>query len=108
MDKERSKFCEKARVIVAKELDMPPDDIDMCSIMDCIERGIAKNCENKNGEMVMSPANNEEEKMMISDCGSHVLKLVFTNSYPFEGFVEDYEEWYVSKFINNIYKKRNA
>ena len=107
MDKERNKFCEKNRIIIAKQLDMPPDDIDMSAILDCVERAIEKSCEKESGEVIIRAEGKEEKEGIVSDSGSHIINLIFTNEYPFVDYVSDYAEWYASKFLKNIYRKRN-
>jgi len=106
MDKKRIKFCEKARVIVANKLDIPPDDIDMDAFLSCSERAIGNSCKKENGEVVITLDDEREKEAILGDHGQEILGMIFSNEYPFLDFVKDYEEWYVSKFLKSIYENR--
>jgi predicted transcriptional regulator len=106
-DKSRNKFCERVRIIVAKEIDVPPDDIDMFPIIDCVERAIKISCEKDDGEMVISFKNKREEKAILSDSGKEILKMIFNDQAPFINFISDYQEWCASNYLKNIYRDRD-
>jgi hypothetical protein len=107
MDKSRNKFSEKVRVIISRELDLPPDDVDMSSILDCVERAIKKSCKKENGEIIISFDNKKEEEAILSDYGRETIGKIFSNEFPFSGYISDYQDWYVSSILKNIYDKRD-
>jgi len=107
MDKKRNKFSEKARVIVANKINIPPDDVDMEAFLDCAERAIEKSCNKNDGEVIVTLESEREKEAVLGEHGQEILGMIFSNEYPFVNFKEDYEEWYVSKFLKSIYENRN-
>jgi len=85
-------FYEKARVVIAQELDMPPDDIDILSIMSCCERAIRCSCEESNEEYLIDFKNKDEEEAVLCEAGQCVVAKVFGRQSPFYDWADEYED----------------
>lgn len=93
---------EKIRILIAYDLKIPPDNIDLNSIFQSAFRAIRESCENKNEEIILTLKNINEEKAILGEYGQEIINRIFLNQYPFEGIVDRYHEWYVSNFLNKI------
>jgi len=80
---------ERFRVCIAKELDIPPDDVDLFSVINCCERAIRKSCEQNTKELLIGAINEEEEEAVSSEYGREIIERIFTNQIPFIGFYEE-------------------
>jgi len=100
MNKKKSLSCEIARIIMAEELDIPPDDIDMSSIIICCERAVEDVCEGKNKEYIISIENKKEEEAILGKYGHQIVERFFTHRSPFYDWVDKYETYYKSKEKN--------
>lgn len=98
----KSLLYEKARILMAYELRIAPDDIDLSPILESIFRAIRESCENRVDEIILTIKNEKEEKAILSDYGQMIVKRVFENQYPFDGIVDQYQQWYVSKVLDKI------
>jgi len=86
MKNKKNLFCLNCRIIVAKKINVPPDDIDVEPILDCIERSLAlkgymnmKDIQN----LVLVPNSKQEEEALCSYYGpfaiEFILELIFTS-----------------------------
>ena len=96
---------ERSRVLMAYQLRIPPDDLNIDPIFQSVFRAIRESCENKSGEIVLTIKNEEEEKAILQENGQKIITMIFENQYPFEGIVEQYQTWYVSNVLDNIDNK---
>lgn len=129
MDKNRLMFCSKARIIMAKELDVPPDDINIFAIFDCVERAIQRNVEKDmlkqspvdfkpqkkqiEGETyieeetyILLPRNENETSSVVGECGEKIVRKIFCREYPFYDWVDIYENWYRENMIFEFIKRK--
>lgn len=92
----RSGYVEMTRIIIAKNMNIPPDDVDMSSIFRCVQRAIEEKVESNLGEkeMALAPRNQKEMDAVVSEVGETAIPMMFNCEYPFGDFVKDYEEWY--------------
>ena len=85
MDKgKKKKLIERYRIIVAKKLEMPPDDIDLISILTCFKRS---QIDEKN-IIVFRPQNKKEEDAICSFVGASVIQKILDEESPFENIKE--------------------
>ena len=84
MNKYKLKFCEKARIIVAKDLEVPPDDIDMVFIINCLEKAVKNSV---NNEIIIDFKKKKEEEAFLDGYGEEVVDRVFSNEPPFINFI---------------------
>jgi len=101
MDDKNFKY-EKARVLLAYELEIPPDDLVLNPIFESICRAIRESCEDREGEINLTIKNREEEKAILSEYGQLVVHRFFENQYPFDGMFEQYQKWYISNVLDKI------
>lgn len=96
-------FFEVCRIRVAKELNIPPDDIDMKSIIDCSKRAIVEACGRDDEEgAIINPLTDEEKKAVFSNYGPIAIGKIFNREQPFGSWVDKFEECYVSAFLKKI------
>ncbi len=95
MNNERLVFCEITRILIAKELEIPPDDIDMKTILMCCERAIRDSSENGRKEKIITLKTTKEEFAMLNSYGPQIVKRVFEGDSPFFDWAFDYEESYI-------------
>lgn len=77
-------FCERARICIARDLEVPPDDIDMFFIIDHCESAIKNSV---NNEIVIAFDRREDEEAFLDGYGEEVVDRIFSNQYPFTNFV---------------------
>lgn len=85
--KDKTFFVEKARIILAKEYDVPPDDIDINAIIDCCERA-AKESNDDQVKIVINGI--EEANAVCCKIGEDIVKRVFDRKFPFFDLVEKF------------------
>ena len=104
MSKQAFDKIEIARIIIAKNMGIPPDDIDMSAIFACAQRSIEEKVENNLDEYILNPVNKEEMNAIVGPIGEKVIPMMFNNEYPFDDYVEKYENWYKKKLISELLK----
>jgi len=89
-------YVELVRIIMARSMNVPPDNIDMSSIFGCVQRAIEEKVENNlsEDEVTLSPSSQREINAVISEMGETIIPMMFHGEYPFGNFVKDYEKWY--------------
>ncbi len=102
MDKYRLLFCETARISMANELNIPPDDIDIVSIINCCERAIREACQKNSGEHIICCKNKEEEEAVLNKNGPLIIEKIFSREAPFFDWVDKYEEEYIKTKLKDI------
>ena len=91
---------ERARILLAYELMIPPDDLDLRSIFKSIFRAIEESYYNQKEEFAITIKNKEEEEAILSGYGHIVIDRFFHNEYPFNGMLERYQDWYIATDLN--------
>lgn len=109
MDKGKIGYIELTRVIMAKSMGVPPDDIDMLTIFKCVQRAIEEKIENNLEEYVLAPSSKKEIRAVIGEIGETIIPMIFSGKYPFEEFVDNYTKWYeesgsIKQFLKEILK----
>ncbi len=99
---EQSLLMEKARIIMAQELNIPPDNIDINAIYRSVFRAIRESCKNSNNEIIITIQDKQEEEAILSSYGPKIIDRIFADQYPFESIAENYESWYVSYILNRM------
>ena len=105
MGKKRFRKIEQTRIIMARKMDIPPDDIDMSPIFTCVQRSVEERVENNLDEYVLIPANEREIQAIVGKIGNTIIPMLFNGQLPFGNVIEDYDKWYeknLSKGILNI------
>lgn len=101
------RFFEVCRVKVAKELKIPPDNIDMKSIIDCCKRAIVEECGRSDQKgVIINPLTEEEKSAVFSEYGPTTISKIFNSEEPFCSWAEKFEENYVKIFLDNIDRKK--
>lgn len=99
-----SMFFLRCRIILAREFNIPPDNLLLEPIIECVKRGIREKCDSSVDELILTPRTKEEEKMIIFDhYGRTILNKLLSEKYPFYDWVQRFENQYVEEEI----KKRN-
>ena len=80
-------FIEECRIIIAKELNIPPDDINLKAIIDCVERGIEEQMNSNLKSCTVSPRTKEEKKEVWGPYGSIILHKIFDEQLPFGNLI---------------------
>ena len=106
MNKAEKRFFESCRIKIAKELEIPPDDIDIYSIVSCCKRAIIEQCGSKddNGPII-NPLTDEEKEIIFSEYGSIIISKIFAGEAPFYSWVEKFEDDYARAFLERINRK---
>jgi len=99
-------YIELTRVIMATNMKIPPDDIDMSAIFRCVQRAIEEQVERNLDEPILTPSNQREIRAVISEVGETIIPLMFNNEYPFTNFVEDYKSWYEENLVGQFLKMK--
>ena len=102
----RSGYVELTRIIMAKSMDVPPDNIDMSAIFRCVQRAIEEKIENSLDEYILAPASKREIRAVVSEVGEKVVPMIFNGEYPFEDFATDYEKWYDENLVVQFLKMK--
>lgn len=93
LDKAELLFLNTIRIILAKKFGIPPDDIDICAIFDCVKRAIQSGLTNSCGIVRISPLNKREQHALHSNpYGVKIVDMIFASEYPFKRWAEKYEE----------------
>ena len=100
----KSGYIELTRILMARKLSIPPDDVDMSAIFDCATRAIEKKIEKDSDEFILEPKNGREIKAIISDEGGKIVQMMFNKEYPFCEFVDKYENWYIENLAMEFLK----
>jgi hypothetical protein len=90
----KSGYIELMRIIVAKKLDIPPDDVDMFAIFSCVQRAIEEKVENNSDEFELIPINQREIGAIIGPIGETIISMIFNGEDPFGDFAHKYGKWY--------------
>ena len=104
MDKNISGYIELTRIIMAKNLNVPPDDIDMFAIFNCAARAIKERVKTDNNEFILKPNNDRESTAILSNNGNVIIKAIFDKEYPFCEFIDKYENWYIENLSMDFLK----
>ena len=96
MVKDETIKYEKQRVMLAEELRIAPDELDLSSVLSSVFRAVRVNCENSSDEVILTIKNEQEEKAILSPSGQEVISRIFADQHPFENVVNDYKGWYMS------------
>ena len=94
MRNQNAGYVELTRIIMARSMKIPPDDLDMSAIFQCVQRSIEEKVENNFDEPILAPANRREMNAVVSEIGETIIPMMFDCEYPFGDFVKDYENWY--------------
>jgi len=98
--KDETLAYEKYRIILAKELRVAPDDIDLGPVLQSAFRAIREHCEQSDlSEYLITIRDKAEEAAILSEYGQIIMKRIFEREAPFENIVEDYSDWYISVFL---------
>ncbi len=92
---------ERQRVLMAEELRIPPDDLDLASILGSSFRAIRESCESENDDIMITIKDKKEEEAVFCSHGQEVVNRIFGDQSPLENIARDYERWYIS-ILNNI------
>lgn len=99
--KDETLAYEKYRIILAKELRVAPDDIDLGPVLQSAFRSIRENCEQSDlNEYLVTIKDKAEEEAILGEYGQIIMKRIFEKEPPFENIVEDYSNWYISVFLS--------
>ena len=101
MDKKEFEFLMYCRVILAKEFEMAPDDIDLIPIFDCSKRAIEEMCLTGSDDPVLEPSTREEKIEILSEHGSEIIKRIFNHEAPFMDWAEKYEQICIRKALKD-------
>ena len=94
------RLIEIYRIITARKMDIPPDDVDMSIIFKCVKRSIEEKVDKNLNEAELFLTTDREAKAVVGEIGETVIPLMFNCEYPFGDFVNDYELYYKSKVKN--------
>lgn len=108
MSNSEDKFFEFCRVRMAVELEIPPDNIDIKSIISCCKRAIIEEC-GRDGQKgaIINPLTEEEKKAVFSEYGPTIVSKIFSQQEPFYEWSEKFEENYVRIFLEKINKRED-
>lgn len=102
MNKQSLNTVEITRIIMAKDMGIPPDDIDMLSIFICVQRSIDEKVENDLDEYILIPANKKEMDAIVSPIGEKIIPMIFNYEYPFGDCIKKYEEHYTKNLEEEL------
>lgn len=91
---------EKYRIIIAKELRVAPDDINLGPILQSVFRSIRESCEKHDNQYLITLKDEEEAEAILEEHGQMIINRIFECKYPFETMLEDYKDWYISVFLS--------
>lgn len=106
MDKKRTGYVELTRIIMAKSMDVPPDNIDMSSIFTCVQRSIEEKVEDNLEDYTLCPSNEKEIRAIIGEIGETIISMIFACEYPFGDFVQNYGKWYEENLVTEFLKMK--
>lgn len=109
MDSHQLDYIELSRIIMAKNIGVPPDDIDMSSILNCVARGVEERVKDdslEEEEFMLCPRSGREMKAIVGEIGEKVIPLILEKKYPFDDFIDKYTEWYKENLSMQFLKMR--
>ena len=86
-------FIERCRVIVAKQLDIPPDDIDMTTLFECVKNAVMDKNELGANDYAVTISDDKEKEAFLN-YGLDIMNSIFTCEYPFGDWIEEFEREY--------------
>jgi hypothetical protein len=99
--KDETLAYEKYRIILAKELRVPPDDINLSPVLQSAFRTIREHCEQSVlDEYLITIKGKAEEEAILCEYGQIIMKRIFEREPPFQNIVEEYSDWYISVFLS--------
>lgn len=103
MNNKENRFFDACRIVLSKELDVPPDDVDLMPIIECAKRAIVENCKSDdyNGP-VLNPQKGEEQGAVFGPHGSFIVNKMFSGEAPFYDWAQLYEEKYIRHFLEEL------
>ena len=99
-------YVELTRIIMAKSMGIPPDDIDMLAIFRCVQRAIEEKVEKNMDEYILTITNRRENHAIIESVGNIIVPMIFDGEYPFGDFVKKYEKWYEENIATQFLKMK--
>ena len=81
----------RCRIILARDLNIPPDNLDLDIFFGCIERSIRETFlkgENIIDELKIIPKGKNEIKAFMGEFTEPILDRIFNQKYPFEDYLE--------------------
>ena len=107
MGNKENVFFEICRIRIARELNVPPDNIDIIPLINCCKRAIIEQCGSKedNGA-VINPLTEEEKEAVLSEYGSIIISRIFARETPFNDWVEIFEDDFAREFLEKINRKK--
>jgi len=89
MTKKEKYQCERCRIITANAMSMPPDDIDLVPLFNCVKRAIKAS--KGSGKIYLKPANSKEKKAINEKYAQFVVhKLLSTGDANFDEIVKEW------------------
>jgi hypothetical protein len=101
-EKMERQFFDHCRIILAKKFKVPPDDINIHVIMDCVKRSIRENCNNSEDVFLIKTLTKEEDESLHGDkrrFGEAIVHMIFGGEYPFYNWAEKYQNGYIYEFF---------
>lgn len=108
MSKEEFKFFEYCRIVLSKELEIPPDDINLIPIFNCIKRGIIKSINSSvcDDEITLIPENEDEEEMLYkNEHAPIIIDRILSKEPPFYDWIDRYQMEYIKEYLKKTNKK---
>jgi len=115
-NKKEGEFFERCRIIAAKKLNIPPDIIDINTLMYVVKRSIRNSCRDPEGKIIIEAKTPKEKRVLWGDFGKrkknsekdfsidygmYVMDMIFKQQYPFCDWVEYYHEEYGISYIRD-------
>ena len=98
--KDKSCQYEEHRILMARELRITPDDIDLNSLLRSVFRAIRHSYNKDNDEIIITTEGKLEEEAILSDYGPKIIERIFANEYPFEDVARNYDDWYLTVVLD--------
>ena len=70
-------------VILAREFDVPPDDIDLETFLDCVSRSEIVD----DGQLMIVPGNKEEEEVLCGPHAGKIMQKMIAGEHPFNDWL---------------------
>lgn len=82
-------------IMLARDFNVPPDDIDMISFFDCIENSLSQEDTRSDSDraFLISPKTKKEEEAILGKYGPEILNRIFQCQYPFGEWFENYLQY---------------
>jgi len=94
-------FIERCRIWAARELQVPPDNIDMQTIFTCVKSAIINKCESEKDIYYISILSKQESEAFLS-YGSDIIDAIFTQEEPFGDWAEQFEYDYMNELSGDV------